>query len=137
MGYDLYNSEEAKKERAKILNDEAKQFSDKYFNNEMSNLTARAKARLAAASINILSTTPIYRDNDVCGYVFNYEYQWKSRGNYIWSKDSFIAEDCYLYLNSNFLYNDVILDRVKRIRDVLEDPGDRGKYTYLENEKER
>lgn len=136
MGDDLYNSEEAKKERAKILRDEAKRFSDKYFNNEMSNLIARAKARLAAASINILSATPIYRDNDIGGYIFNYEYQWKSRGNYIWSKDSFIAEDCYLYLDSNFLYNDVILDRVKKIRDVLEDPGDRGKYTYLDGEKE-
>ena len=132
MGYNLYNSEE----RSNIFDDEVKRFNNKYYNDELSNLIATGKARLAAASINILSVTPIYKEDDICGYIFNYEYQWKSRGNYIWSKDSFIAEDYYLYLDSNFLYNNVILDRVKRIRDILEDPDDRGKYNYLEDEKE-
>ena len=132
MGYNLYNSEE----RSKIFDDEVKRFNAKYSNDELSNLIATGKARLAAASINILSVTPIYKEDDIYGYIFNYEYQWKSRGNYIWSKDSFIAEDYYLYLDSNFLYNNVILNRVKRIRDILEDPDDRGKYNYLEDEKE-
>lgn len=132
MGKDLYDSEEAKKDRAEMYAEETKRFTDRFFNESLSELEAKSEAALAGASINILSVTPIYREGDSCGYIFNYEYQWKSRGNYIWSKGSFIAEGCYLWIEPNMFYNYVILDRVKKMRDILEDPDDRGKYTYLD-----
>lgn len=134
MGDDLYNSEEAKATRAKLYAEEVKSFTDRFFDSKLSESAAKSKAALAAASINILSVTPVYKENDSFGYIFNYEYQWKSRGNYVWSKGSFITEGCYLFLDPNVFYNYVILERVKKIRDILEEPDDRGVYRYLEEE---
>lgn len=110
---------------------EATDFVATFYDKKRADAEAQVTALLAAASINILSITETIMDGGGCGYIINYEFQWKSRGNYIWSKSSYIINN-YYEVSPNIAYAPVILDRVMRIRDILEDPNDRGKYYYLE-----
>lgn len=84
----------------------------------------------------------------------NYEFQWKNRGNYIWERmsDIFtvssrgyaITKEDQLYskegdgyiqlIDMGEVYMD-IYDNVIQYRSELEDPDDRGRYTYYLGER--
>lgn len=103
-------------------------------NNEIDE--ASVTAALAATGVNILGVTrgqscvkdstfgEHYRDY----YTINFEFQWRSRGNYIWSKTTHTTDNG-LTEGKIEIYN-----LVRSLRDQLEDPRDRGKYRYLEEE---
>lgn len=119
------------KTRKEWHEENVKKFSAAFMDAKRADVEAAVMAILAAASINILSITEVVIEGSGCGYIINYEYQWKSRGNYIWNKNSYVACGDY-ELNPNTAYGPIIIDRVKRARNLLEDPNDRGKYTYIE-----
>jgi len=86
---------------------------------------------LAAAGVNITGVTrgqwydgKKYTDT----YMVMFEFQWRSYGNYIWSKSMY----CGLNDMGKNLYE--IYHRVKKMRSDLEDPENKGKYRYLEEE---
>lgn len=84
----------------------------------------------------------------------SYEFQWKNRGNYIWermsdiftvsSRGDAITEEKQLYskegdgyvqfIDMGEVYMD-IYDNVIQYRSELEDPDDRGRYTYYLGER--
>lgn len=86
--------------------------------------------------------------------VVNYEFQWKNRGNYIWermsdiftvsSRGDVITKEEQLYskegdgyiqlIDMGEVYMD-IYDNVIQYRSELEDPDDRGRYTYYLGER--
>lgn len=91
-------------------------------------------AAMAAAGINITGISThdgeyTFRGKTVkyCYTAILYEFQWKSRGNYIWSKtlhggtERVEAQLCD------------IIDTVIDVRKILEDPNDQGNYRYLFN----
>lgn len=93
----------------------------------------RLAAACAAAGIHINGVTrgQWYNEKDhhyVDRYIVQYEWQWRSRGNYIWSKSVYMGENDF----DDCLYN--IYQLVRKMRDKLEDPAVRGKYRYLEEE---
>lgn len=117
------------------------------------------EAAIAGAGINLLSINKISETHNDDNYDFvtvavAFEFQWRSKGNYIWSKT------CRLYtlsdLSSNFtdenddsglsiwqnddllpvtaldfqpMFDDIIL-KVMEARDQLESPDNRGRYAY-------
>ena len=93
--------------------------------NELYSLYA---AETAAAGINILGATV---DDTTGSVLINYEFQWRNRGNYTWSK-SIIGFDGF---NSPQVLRR-IYDEVRSMRDTLEDPDDRGRYYYSDRDGE-
>lgn len=116
-------------------------------------------AAVASAGIHITSVTPLQVVDNGGGYEFInlavcYEFQWKSRGNYIWNKTCsvYTVDNMSSQLNSenekkglktHSIYNDLPVDcidfelvmedvicKVMEARDQLEDPDDRGRYAY-------
>lgn len=86
---------------------------------------------LAAAGVHITGVTrgqwydgKKYTDT----YMVMFEFQWRSYGNYIWSKS--------MYCGANDMGKNMyeIYRMVKKMRNDLEDPENKGKYRYLEEE---
>lgn len=116
-------------------------------------------AAVASAGIHITSVTPLQVVDNGDGYEFInlavcYEFQWKSRGNYIWNKacSVYTVDNMSSSLNKqnekegmssyqvnsdlpikgvdfNLVLDDIIRE-VMEARDQLEDPEDRGRYAY-------
>lgn len=119
-------------------------------------------AVVASAGVNINSVTPVEITDNGDGYNFVsfmvcYEFQWKSRGNYIWNKTCDIYNLSSVSKNFNSDLDDpedgksfwadenvsmtikpidcfpMFMDIVRNViiaRDQLEDPDDRGRYFY-------
>lgn len=89
--------------------------------------TASVEAALAGAAIHILNITPIQADGTTTNLVVTFEFQYKSRGNYVWGNSVHID---YAVDEPGSLVVPII-DKVVQAREILEDPKDPGRYNYL------
>lgn len=103
----------------------------------------RLTAALAAAGIRILEVTvnpqPAKARNTsgtvdlrtaqgAVSYIVVFEFQWRSRGNYIWSRQAYTG-DIFFFRTLHDIYR-----LVRKMRDILESPLSRGCYRYLDDE---
>lgn len=86
------------------------------------------EAAMAGAAIHILDTTPIQADGTTTNLVITFEFQYKSRGNYVWGNSIYISPD-YMLSEPDKLVAPII-KKVIRARSMLEDPKDPGRYNY-------
>ena len=87
------------------------------------------EAALAGAAIHILDITPIQADGTTTNLAVTFEFQYKSRGNYVWGNSVHISPD-YMLSEPDSLVAPII-DKVVQAREILEDPKDPGRYNYL------
>lgn len=117
--------------------DEIQPMRAKLFNEELDKRTnslstdAALFAQLAKAGINILSASQLYNEG-AWGYIVNYEFQWRSRGNYIWSKSVAFFEGYDTYVSPNTYVSITLYRLVKMMRELMEDKSDKGKYDYID-----
>jgi hypothetical protein len=107
--------------------------------------TKSLEAALAGAAIHILSITPIMGEDGTRCLIITFEFQYKSRGNYVWGNSVHMvpAEVMEKHPDRAFpSYRDPtpeeivapLIDKAIAARQVLEDPKDPGRYNYLKLE---
>ena len=110
--------------------------------------TTSLEAALAGAAIHILTITPVQGEGSTDSFVITFEFQYKSRGNYVWGSSVYTAPahiatppaDTSVFKISGWrpitakeLCGPIITKTVEA-RSILEDPDDQGRYNYLELE---
>lgn len=110
--------------------------------------TTSLAAALAGAAIHILTITPVQGEEGTNSFIITFEFQYKSRGNYVWGSSVHTAPahivippaDTSVFkiggwrpITAKELCGPIIAKAVEA-RSVLEDPDDQGRYNYLELE---